>query len=212
MLLKYRNQLYDLEIIMTDWNILLKKLKYKGIEIAEPLSEEETLIIEKRYEIKFPSDLRDFLQTGMPIGNRFLNWRTEDHELLLDRLNRPREGILFDVEHGYWHDKWGNKPNDLNEAKEIINKIIDDAPKLIPIYSHRYIPSEQNEIGNPVYSVYQTDIIVYGLNLKSYLIKEFLWKEYKEECRDDCIVSEWGELIVDYSKVRVIRFWDDFIR
>ncbi len=45
---------------------------------------------------------------------------------------------------------------------------MDKVPKLIPIYSHRYIPSSLNEIGNPVYSVHQTDIIYYGKDLWDY--------------------------------------------
>lgn len=210
MLLKYRNQLYDLEIIMTDWNILLKKLKYKGIEIAEPLSEEETLIIEKRYEIKFPSDLRDFLQTGMPIGKKFPNWRSEDHERLLIWLNHPRRGVLFDVEHNNcWLDEWGNRPDDINEAIEIVNKRIDEAPQLIPIYAHRMISSEPNTAGNPVISVHQTDIIFYGSNLKQYLYREFLPLEFKIVYKKELVMSESGEFFIDYSNVKEIRFWNE---
>jgi len=38
----------------------------------------------------------------------------------------------------------------------------------IPVYSHRYLPSEPKATGNPVLSVHQTDIIYYGNDLASY--------------------------------------------
>ncbi len=47
------------------------------------------------------------------------------------------------------------------------------APTLIPLIGHRFLPSEPNEAGNPVFSVYQTDIIYYGANLEHYFNNEF---------------------------------------
>jgi hypothetical protein len=46
-------------------------------------------------------------------------------------------------------------------------------PRLVPVFSHRYLPAEPHLSGNPVLSVYQTDIIYYGSNLKRYIAHEF---------------------------------------
>jgi hypothetical protein len=48
-----------------------------------------------------------------------------------------------------------------------------DAPVLIPVCSHRYLPASPPQAGNPVFSVHQSDIIYYGANLLDYLQNEF---------------------------------------
>lgn len=84
--------------------------------------------------------------------------------------------MLFDIEHNtFWDPEWGSKPNSKEEAKAIAKKAIEQAPNLIPVFSHRYLPSEPYERGNPVLSVYQTDIVVYGVDLPTYLANEFHW-------------------------------------
>jgi hypothetical protein len=45
-------------------------------------------------------------------------------------------------------------------------------PKLIPIFSHRYVVSGK-DADYPIISVYQTDIIYYGSNLLEYFKHEF---------------------------------------
>jgi hypothetical protein len=46
-------------------------------------------------------------------------------------------------------------------------------PKLIPIYGHRYVPTV-NGVDNPsIFSVYQTDVIYYGIDLENYFRIEF---------------------------------------
>ena len=44
------------------------------------------------------------------------------------------------------------------------------APTLIPIYGHRYLPAGNGTHGHPVLSVYQTDIIFYGTDLADYMV------------------------------------------
>jgi hypothetical protein len=47
-------------------------------------------------------------------------------------------------------------------------------PKLIPVYSHRYLPAAPCDSRSPVFSVYHTDTIYYGFDLEDYLIREFI--------------------------------------
>lgn len=46
--------------------------------------------------------------------------------------------------------------------------VLKAAPRLIPICSHRYIPEEPHDAGNPVFSVMQSDVIYYGADLANY--------------------------------------------
>ncbi|MGA8368214.1 MAG: hypothetical protein ACLQMT_09140 [Candidatus Acidiferrales bacterium] len=88
-------------------------------------------------------------------------------------------------------DEWGPRPTDLVAALEAARKELTKAPKLIPVYSHRFVPSEPCDSGNPVFSVHQADIIYYGFDLASYFANEF-----KIFCPD------WAA-----EKPRNITFW-----
>lgn len=61
----------------------------------------------------------------------------------------------------------------MTAACAIAHQAIEQAPRLIPIAGHRYIPDAPAEAGNPIFSVYQTDIIYYGRDLFEYLENEF---------------------------------------
>jgi hypothetical protein len=107
------------------------------------------------------------------------------------------EGMLLDVEQNkFWFCKWGAKPANIEQAKAKCEEEYGKAPKLIPIYGHRYIPETPAEAGNPILSVYQTDIIYYGENLASYLMVEFGLKSYDE---------------IDYDNIKRIPFWSDMM-
>jgi len=69
-----------------------------------------------------------------------------------------------------------------------------NAPKLIPLISHRYLPAEPCEAGNPVFSIYQSDIIYYGANLTEYFERELV----------DGNRSLTGD-------IKHIRFWSEFV-
>ncbi len=49
-----------------------------------------------------------------------------------------------------------------------------DVPQLIPVFGHRYLPGIAGQVGHPVLSVHQTDIIYYGADLADYLRREWL--------------------------------------
>jgi hypothetical protein len=104
--------------------------------------------------------------------------------------------MAFDIEqNSFWLDSFGTRPPVLAEALRIAKQHFDNAPKLIPVYAHRYIPSDPSAAGNPIYSVYQMDIIYYGSNLREYFEIEFLGKEHSAMSHN----------------FRPIRFWDDVI-
>lgn len=177
---------------------IIKELASKGVLFAKGLDEQEFSKIEKFYGIRFPPDLKDFLRTALPISKGFYNWRdfSEDNvNSIKHMLNWPLEGMIFDIEYNnFWYEEWGPKPSNLLDAIELCRKEMEKVPKLIPIFGHRYISSEPEERGNPIFSVYQTDNIYYGEDLLSYLKIEFNMKRREE---------------IDYTKVKYIRFWSE---
>lgn len=81
--------------------------------------------------------------------------------------------MCFDVEHNaFWDPEWGDRPSSLADALRIAEEAVRAAPRLIPVYGHRYLPQEPCIAGNPVFSVYQMDIIVYGSDLYYYFLAE----------------------------------------
>jgi hypothetical protein len=144
------------------------------VRLDPGLTDSEVAAAEDRYGFVFPPDLRAVLQFALPVGDKFPDWRNGSEEDLMIRMDLPLHGILFDVEHGeIWPADWGPKPADEQGRFEKVKSLIDSAPRLIPIWSHRYIPAEPIEHGNPVLSVHQTDIIEYGHDLTDYFSHEF---------------------------------------
>jgi len=191
----------------TNWKELIRQLQGRSylfglinasatayrVEFDAGLTDAEVFETEKKFGFRFPTDLRDFLQTALPRGPQFPNWRAGDERVLREWLDLPRQGILFDIEHnGFWLPEWGPRPDSLIEAFAVASEIIGAAPRLIPVYAHRMMPDEPHLDGNPVFSVHQTDIIYYGFDLADYFRHEFqlagrqLWPEH----------------------IRPIRFWD----
>ena len=112
-------------------------------------------------------------------------------------LDWPYEGMCFDIENNaFWLPAWGKKPSSLAECFAIARKAVDAAPKLIPVYSHRYIPDRPCLPGNPVFSVYQTDIIYYGSDLQNYLENEY-----------HCDFKTIKKIPPDLNLIRRIEFW-----
>ena len=174
------------------------------------LSEDEFRAIQEKHGFEFPPDLRELLADRLPVGEGWPNWRAGTRSYwsiedgwrvrsLADDLAWPLEGMLFDVEHNaFWQHRFGERPNDLVEAFECVRRAIARVPLLVPIYKHRYIPASPSQPGNPVLSVWQTDIIVYGTDLASYLEVEFFDRAHKTIAREA-------------EAARTVEFWSDLL-
>lgn len=158
---------------------LIKNLKTRNVEFDKGLTEEEVLGITERFDFNFPPDLKQFLTTSLPISKNFYNWRKaliskDEADLINSMIAWPLQGMLFDVEsNDFWYEKWGEKPTSLDMQFEVAKQYYQTYPKLVPIFSRRYISSEPNIEGNPVFSIYQMDIIYYGYDLATYFANEF---------------------------------------
>lgn len=73
----------------------------------------------------------------------------------------------------FWPRSWGARPQSIGEATRLARAQISRLPKLIPIFSHRYLPAAPTVEPTPVFSVHQSDVIYYGYDLADYLAHEF---------------------------------------
>lgn len=175
-------------------NTIVEALCQKGVKFDEPLSDGEVSLLEERYHLKLPPDLRLFLQTALPVADRFPNWRAAT-ESITESLNWPFEGMCFDIEHNsFWLAGWGPRPEQLKEAFEVARRQLAEVPQLVPVYGHRYIPNDPLISGNPVYSVYQTDIICYGVDLVTCFSCEFALKLPYSPPDAPRMIRFWSEL------------------
>lgn len=163
----------------------------RGTRWTRDLTDGDIDDLERSWGLRFPPDYRLFLRhlhaTDRPrLGAAFdgnvlvpvsgpgvYHWR-RDAAQLRDALDRVLDGILFDVEHGVlWPAGWGPRPATAEERERVVRAQVAAAPRLAPILAHRALVLEPCVAGNPVLSVHQTDIIVYGGDLRSYLLTEF---------------------------------------
>jgi hypothetical protein len=186
---------------MPSLTIVLEAMQKKGIAFDTGLTNIEFEGIESRYGFQFPPDLREFLSLGLPVSDDFPNWRSGEikwgpnSKSIADHLNWPAEGICFDIENnGFWMRDWGVKPDDLQEAFRVARAMVQKAPPLIPVFSHRFLPADPKIEGNPVLSVYQTDIIYYGPDLPSYWVNEFELPLAHED-KDPRRIRFWSAII-----------------
>jgi hypothetical protein len=176
------------------WTRLLDDLRERGVVVEDGLTETETRDAEYRFGFHFPPDLRALLQTGLPVSERFPDWRDGDEKWLRERLRWPLEGMQFDIQNNaFWLAEWGPRPESLDAAFQVAAQAVAEAPRLILIRAHSYLPTEPDSDGNPVFSVYQTDIIIGGRDLSHYLSGVFAgWDDRGYTLPQD---------------VRQIRFW-----
>ena len=114
------------------------------------------------------------LRYALPISKGFPDWRPGRDEIRRESLAWPKEGLLYSIrDGGLWLDSWGERPIELAESLAVARHAVRRAATLIPIYSHRYLPAEPILPGNPVFSVYGPDTIIYGNDLASYFHHEF---------------------------------------
>jgi hypothetical protein len=184
----------------TMWQSFVIELRESGVEFDAGLTDFEVSNVEARFGFRFPPDLRAFLQIGLPRGERFPDWRFGSETGLQECFDFPLRGILPNVlEYGFWLDEWGTRPASDDDVGQMVTKLFRAAPRLIPIicgsWCSHMMPAEPNSPGNPVFAVRYTDIVYRGLNLRDYLIHEFL-------ARED--VNLWPMP----SSVRPIAFWD----
>ena len=177
---------------------LINKLKEKNINLKNGLDNNELSKVESVYNVKFPIDLKEFYAEVLPVGEGFYNWRdfSKINVNNIKRvLDRPFQNVKEDISNIVWNENWGNSPEDSKEISKCIMRLLEKAPKLIPIYKHRYMASQYNS-SNPIFSIYGLDIIYYGENLEQYFDLELRYKKHSD---------------INYNNIRKIDFWSDIL-
>ncbi|MEV4002294.1 hypothetical protein [Actinomadura sp. NPDC049753] len=184
-----------------------RRLARRGsVEIAPGLTEAEFESIERTYGFEFADDHRAFLAEGLPLSgpsrprrsgkSPWPNWRSGVPAELRKQLHWPVEGALFDVErNGLWLSAWGQRPSDPVVAVDLARSHLEEAPKLVPIRGHRYLPAGCGDYGHPVLSIVQTDVIFYGTDIADYITNEF---------------NGW-HISADWTPPPLVPFWSDFL-
>lgn len=147
----------------------MARLRGRGVcAIGPGLTDAEFTRIETEYGFAFADDHRAFLAAGLPSGtgtepgrpDPWPDWRDGDPAALRQALDRPVEGVLFDVENNaFWYPDWGPRPDDPATALATARRMLARVPRMVPIYAHRYLPAGRGTSAHPVLSMMQTDII-----------------------------------------------------
>ena len=150
-----------------------------------------------RYGLSFPPDLLEALQEHR-LDERY-DWSVEC-PAVREMLAWPFELLQFDIEHGSWWPDWGERPAGKDERDEVLRSALARAPKLIPLYGHRFLPETPGEPGNPVFSMHGFDTIYYGDDLAGWLKLEFGSGRYAELVREPRYIPFWSDLVERYDE------------
>jgi hypothetical protein len=140
------------------------------VAMAPGLSDEEVMRIESSFGFTFADDHRDFLTARLPVGEGWPNWRTDGRGNLDKHLRLPVDGILFAVEwKQFWDDGWGKRPARMKDALRSAAYQLARVPRMVPVFSHCYLPAGPDSSGHPVLSIFQADIRVVATDLLGYV-------------------------------------------
>ncbi|MBN8816910.1 MAG: hypothetical protein J0J06_15865 [Sphingomonas sp.] len=163
------------------------------MEWGEGYTQDQLDDAQARYELIFPDDLTALLRERRLVGQGACDWSTENDNVR-EMLAWPFDLLSFDIEHGAWWPDWGDEPRHIDDRLAVLRKALDDAPKLIPILGHRFLPeSEGRKPGNPVISMHGFDTIYYGIDLEDYFAREG--------------TTGWDSI----GTARHVPFWSDII-
>ena len=171
-------------------------LKKRSVLFSQGMSLKEIEETERIYSIVFPREIKRAYMFALPISHGFYNWRERKEEYVnhvKKVINRPLIELVEDADYIDWNETWGEELYG-DEKKEYIKRRMKLAPKLIPVFSHRYaISGDMNE--SPVFSINGSDIICYGKNYLQYLEIEFGQRSIKEiRSENSYYASLWSEL------------------
>lgn len=163
-----------------------------GTQWTCDLAERDIDEIERRWGLAFPADYRLFLRVLhatdrprigalyggsnelVPAGGPGVYHWLRDESAIGAALEDVVQGLVFDVENNVlWPGEWGPRSANADDRERVVRARVAAAPKLAPIFAHRALVIEPRTSGNPVLSIYQSDIIVYGGDLRAYLLTEF---------------------------------------
>jgi hypothetical protein len=152
----------------------IQRLVAGGVRLDPGLSDVEVSRVQDRLGFVFGPEHREFLQSALPVGKWWPDWRNDLGDELPGRLDWPIDGVIFDVhQNGFWPASWGDRPEGKDDREREARARLAGVPRLVPVYSHRCLASDPQFKPCPVFSVHQTDVVFYGDNLLDYVAHEF---------------------------------------
>jgi len=168
-----------------DYAGLVELLKEHGVHFAAGLTDAELTAAEEFYDIRFPKALREFYSVGLPVSSdppgEFFSrddWFPIWNDFSDENTAAIRERMEYPVQSVLWDD-------------ESLAERLNDAPKMIPVHAHRYVPQMENCDDPPVLSVHGRDILCYGADLTDFLYHEFL-RDLPREPKEAAAVPVWS--------------------
>ncbi len=143
---------------------------------------------------------------GWQRGTRWSGGLSDDEIATIEK----RHGIRFPPDHRLFLEhlhattprrvgaaSWGARPAGESERRDRVAALVEAAPALLPIFGHRFVLADGP---TAVLSIHQSDIIVYGSDLRAYLLAELgdqlgLPREGHGQAVDLAGVPFWGELV-----------------
>ena len=174
----------------------IQRLRASGRRLEPGLSDKEVSRVQDRFGFAFGPEHRAFIQSAVPVGESWPDWREDSDEDLRERLDWPIEGVIYDVHNnGFWPASWGDRPEGQDEQERLARAHLARVPTLAPVFSHRYLTSAPQFSPSPVFSVHQTDVVFYGHNLLDYVAHEFGVPPLQASART--YVPFWSDLAGD---------------
>ena len=170
---------------------IINLMKETGVCFSSGLTNDTLAKVEKTYEICFPDSLKGFYLTALPISvenTEFPRWddfSPKNIAVIRQRISAPYQWLKQDIERGFWLSAWDGKT---------IDELLETAPKLIPIYSHRYVPM-LNHPNPPVISTVGRDTVCYGVSLEDYLLREFCDENTAFEGMKVPYIPLWSDIL-----------------
>ncbi|XP_072992603.1 uncharacterized protein [Typha latifolia] len=161
---------------------VIEDLRAAGVSIDAGLSEPEFFAIESTYGIVFPPDFRSILREGLPVGPGFPNWRAASPEQIGILLALPSATVIDSASKGsFWCAIFGPQPESRSDRACVARSVLDQAPLLVPVYRHYYLPSSPALAGNPVFSVRVGEVRCSAVDLANFFNRG-----------DGCAVPAWA--------------------
>lgn len=183
---------------------IIARLKQAGISFEDGMSETELNRAESVFHFHFPKEIREFLSSGLPVGDSFFNYR----DLSESNVTRFWE-FQMSIEKDFCFDLTNNREEMFEMLGQKLGfaqcsesfdnavlKYLHDSVKLIPFYAHRCFFDGMDDM--PIVSFWQpVDTILYGGNFENYLAHEFLAM--------DCVIENVQE------RMEATGIWNDLI-
>ncbi|KAL1824198.1 hypothetical protein ACET3Z_010976 [Daucus carota] len=191
---------------------LIDTLINSNVQVTHGLTDSEFSCIESTYGFTFPPDLRSILREGLPVDVGFPNWRSSSTQQLQILVDLPVLNLCRQVSRReFWFDSWGIRPGDDDEAVDLAKGMLRNAPVLVPIYRHCYIPASPGLAGNPVFYVHGGEIRVWSFDVSGFFQQVEFGGNGEVSRRPTSLSNLFDAPAWAATEARRIAFWTDLL-